>query len=186
MALCTKENVKSYLDLPASDTDKDAEIERLIPLAKSFLEEYCNREFEAEAVTEYHYGGSRKIAVKKYPIDTTKTLQVWDDWQRVYGSDTLIDSDDYYVDAEMGIIEFDYPVGGFPGSVKVSYTGGDTPGLIIQASIELVAIKIKEGVQGNLGVPNRSIPEAGGVSFVVEDILPQTKKALDLMRKPPQ
>lgn len=186
MALCTLANVKSYLDLKSDDTEKDLEIERLIPLAQSFLEEYCNRAFESEAVTEYHYGGSNTIALKKYPVDTTKTIQIWDDWQRVYGSDTLIDSDDYFVNAESGIVEFDYPVGGFPGSVKVTYTGGDSSGIAVQACVELVSIKIKEGVQGNLGVPNRSIPEAGGVSFVIDAILPQTKKALDLIRKPPQ
>ncbi len=189
MALCTKAEVKTYLAMESDDVSKDVLIDALILAAQGFIEEYCNRIFDQASLTEYYKGGSNRIFIKRYPIDKTKTIQVWDSWDRVYATDDLIDSDDYYVDGDDGVIEFDYEVGGSPGSIKVTYTGGyavaDLPSAIKQACIELVARKVKEGPSGALGVPNRSIPEGGTVVFVTDDLLPQTKVVLNTYRRPP-
>jgi hypothetical protein len=184
MALCTRAEVKAYLTLTDSETQQDSLIDSLILAAQGFIEEYCNRTFEKSAVTEYHKGGSNRIFLKRPPIDTVQTLQVWDSWDRTYLSDDLIDSDDYYVEVDTGIVYFDYEIGGVSGSIKVAYTGGFAviPPAISQACVELVARKTKEGPSGALGVPTRTIPEGGSVSFVIDALLPQTKIALDLYR----
>jgi hypothetical protein len=155
----------------------------LVSAAQAFIEEYCGRIFAAAAYTEYFSGGSNKIFLSNYPINKTVSFQVWDDWQRSYGSDTLIDSSDYFVDENTGIIHFDYEIGGTPGSVKVSYTAGDLPAAIKQACIEMVARKLKEGIAGSLGVPSRAIHAGESVAFIVDDLLPQVRIVLDTYRR---
>jgi len=180
----TKAEIKSYMDVKSTDTSKDTLMDSLIPATQDFIDSYCNEVFGVEVTTEYHKGGSNKIFLKKTTVDKTKTITIYDDWQRVYGSDTLIPSTDYFVDENTGIITFDYVVGGNAGAIKVSYTGGAVPTPIKQACIELIARKIKEGTAGALGVPSRTIPMGGGVTFVVDDLLPQTRVALEQFRRP--
>jgi hypothetical protein len=187
MSYCSLEEVKAYADISVTDISKDELIDNLIVACQSFIDEYCSRTFEIGKKTEY-FGDvpTSKLFLSKYPIDTKKSIQVWDSWDRSYLSTDLIDSDDYFVDAENGIIKLDYEVGGSPGSVKVAYTGGfqTLPDAIKQACIELVTRKLKEGPSGGLGVPSRSLPGIGGnVTFVIEALLPQTKIVLDLYRK---
>jgi len=185
MAYCTKEQVKIYLDIKVIEEDKDVLISTLILSSQAFIDEYCGQSFEQSAETEYHNGGSSKIFLNRYPIATSPPVQVWDSWDRTYPTSDLIPASDYFIDYESGIISFDYEVGGSPGAVKVSYTGGSAtvPGPIEQACIEMVARKIKEGPSGGLGVPNRAIPGGGSVSYVIDALLPQTKVALDMYRK---
>jgi len=185
MAYCTKTQVKAYLDIKVSEEDKDALITNLIVSSQAFIDEYCGQSFEQAAEIEYHDGGSNKIFLNRYPIATNPTVQVWDSWDRTYPSSDLIPASDYFIDYESGIITFDYEVGGSPGAVKVSFTGGLAiiPAPIEQACIELVARKVKEGPSGGLGVPNRAIPGGGNVSYVIDALLPQTKVVLDMYRK---
>ena len=185
MAYCTKADVKAYLDIKETEVEKDALIDSLIISSQAFIDEYCNRVFDEDEVTEYHDGGSSRIFLNRFPIASTPAIQIWDSWDRAYDSVDLIDSDDYFVDSENGIIKFDYTVGGSPGAVKVVYTGGfaTIPTPISQACIELVARKIKEGPSGGLGVPSRALPGGGNVTYVIDALLPQTKVALDTYRK---
>src|SRR3989337_3036051 len=112
MAYCTKAEVKLYLDIRETEVEKDALIEALIISSQAFIDEYCNRVFEQAAVTEYHDGGSNRIFLDRYPIASSPAVQIWDSWDRAYASTDLIDTDDYFVDSENGIIKFDYDVGG--------------------------------------------------------------------------
>jgi hypothetical protein len=186
MAYCSADEVKVYADIKTTDTSKDDLIESLILACQSFIDEYCNRSFEKSSMTEY-FGDvlASKLFLSKYPIDTKKSIKVWDSWDRGYADSDLVDSSDYFVDAENGIIKLDYEVGGSAGSVKVTYSAGylAIPSAINQACIELVARKLKEGPSGGLGVPSRALPGGGNVTFVIDALLPQTKIALDSFRK---
>jgi len=186
MAYCSSEEVKSYADINPTDTTKDELIESLILASQSFIDEYCGRSFEKSAVTEY-FGdkATNRLLLSKFPIDTKKTIKIWDSWDRAYADTDLVDSNDYFIDADNGMIKLDYEIGGSPGSVKVAYTGGflTIPAAIKQACVELVTRKLKEGPSGGLGVPSRSLPGIGGnVTFVIDALLPQTKIALDLYK----
>ena len=181
MPYATKVQVKAYLEIKTSEISKDDLIDALIGFCDEFINEYCNRTFTQAAVTEYHDGGSNKVFLNRFPVASSPAVQVWDSWDRSYASTDLIDSDDYFVDTENGILKFDYDIGGSPGAVKVTYTGGYStiPGPITQACIELVARKLKEGPSGGVGVPSRSLPNGGSVTFEIGALLSQTKIALD-------
>jgi hypothetical protein len=159
----------------------------LIEAAESFINEYCNRNFARIKATEYFNGPTNKLLLANYPIDSDKDISIWDSWDRTYVSGDLIPSSDYFVDYDSGIVHVDYEIGGTPGSIKITYTGGEweVPYAIRQACIELVARKIKEGPSGGLVMSSMSHSMTGSVSFVIEDILPQTRIALDKFWKPP-
>jgi hypothetical protein len=187
MAYCSVEEVKIYADINSTDTNKDDLITSLITACQSFIDEYCGRSFERGSTTEF-FGDipTSKLFLSKFPINTVKPFKIWESGDRSYPDSDLINSSDYFIDAENGIVKLDYEVGGIPGSVKVSYTGGflTIPAAIKQACIELVARKLKEGIGGGLGVPSRALPGAGGsVTYITDDILPQTKIVLDSYRK---
>jgi hypothetical protein len=171
------------MELKESDTDKDVIIDQLVPIAQAFVERYINYKLEEAAYTEYYDGDCSIILVKHPPIKIAPAIEIWDDPDREFGTATKVDSDDYGIDYEAGIIKLEYPLSLGKMSVKISYThDGDADELEIgkQATIELIARKIKEGPDGGLGIPSRSYPE-GSVSFQVSDWLPQTKAALDLL-----
>jgi hypothetical protein len=162
-------------------------LETLIKSSQAFIDEYCNRTFLLSAVNEYHNGGSNKIFLNRYPVSESAVVKVYDSWDRTYSEGHLISPGDYFVDRENGIITFNYEIGGSPGAIKVSYSGGyksyQIPYPITQACIELVARKFKEGPSGGLGVPSRALPGGGNVTFVIDALLPQTKVVLDTYRK---
>lgn len=183
MSLCSVQNVKDFLKL--DDTSRDTQIVNLIPGAQSLIEEYCRRIFEKTQVTEYHHGGANRILIKRYPIVSNPAPIVWEDWDRGYGTDTIVDEDDYFIDYDNGIFFFDYSLEKGYGSIKITYTGGYTtiPEAIKQACIELVARKIRIGPSGDTGVIGRGMPGGTNVTFSTEELLPETKLALDLFKR---
>lgn len=182
MALTTKQDVKDFLVI--TDTGKDTIIEALILVVQSFIEEYCHRIFEKLAVTEYYHGGVDRICVKRPPIASSPAPVIYEDYSREYEADDIVDSDDYYIDYDTGIIYFDYNLEKGPGSIKITYTGGYTtiPQAIKQACVELVARKVKLGATGDIGVVSKGTPGGINVTFSMAEILPETKEALDLFR----
>jgi hypothetical protein len=184
MALLDKEDVKTYLKITTFDAD--SRISDLIPAVLTFVETYCKREFTQSAVVEYFHGPESSFLLSKYPVATTPALILYDDWSRVWAADTIVDTDDYSVDVDAGIVYVDYEIGQGKMTVKASYTAGyadsDFPADLKQACVELVARKLKEG-EGALGVPSRAIPAGGTVIFAIDDILPQTKVVLNLYKR---
>jgi hypothetical protein len=189
MALLSRSDVKTYLGI--TGTGSDVRIDALIPAILAFIESYCGREFEESAITEYFHGPNSVFILSKFPILTIPALVLYDDWSRKWTADTLVDTDDYYVDYEGGIIYVDYNIGQGKMTIKANYTAGfggtekssiSFPADLGQACIELVARKLKEG-EGALGVPTRAIPSGGTVAFGIDDILPQTKIVLDRYKR---
>ena len=184
MAICTRDDVKYYLEMKVADTDKDHLIDQLIPRAQNFIEShYYNQKLEQVAFTEYYNGSCGAIFVRNPPIKTSPAPVIHDDPDREFGDATLVGSGDYGIDWEAGIIKFEYPLSKGIQSVKIQYTGGyaagDIPGIAVQAIIELVARKIKDGAGGQLGIASRSSPEGGTVTFDKEDLPKSTRDALE-------
>jgi len=119
------------------------------------------------------------------PIATTPAPIVWDDWDRDYETDDIVDTDDYFVDYDNGIFFFDYNLEKGYGSIKIKYTGGYTtiPEAIRQTCVELVARKVRIGPSGDTGVISKGMPTGTSVAFNMEDLLPETKLALDLFKR---
>jgi hypothetical protein len=183
MAITTYTEVKTFLDLESSITKFDTLFTKLIANAQNLIEEYCNRKFESSEVTEYFDGDRYLINLSRPPVDTSKTIKVYDDPDRKFTSDTLLDSDDYAVYDDKGIIKFDYKLSPGIRSVKVIYTGGYStiPGGVVQACWEIVAKLWKEGTQRELNIATRETP-SGTVSFIRQALAPSTLWELDRYR----
>lgn len=79
-------------------------VEGLINTASARIELYTKRLLAARTSTYYLDGnGLDKMVMPEWPINTITTIHIDD--ERVFGTDTLIASTDYYLDAENGIIE---------------------------------------------------------------------------------
>lgn len=194
MPILVRDDVKTYLKITGSEADD--RIDDLVLAAIDFVKSYCgitliSQTDAAAAITEYFHGPGNVFILPQFPIATTPALVLYDDWDRKWGADTIVDTDDYYVDYDKGIIYCDYDIGQGKMTVKASYTIGYTTGVgssnpypadLKQACVEIVARKLKEG-EGALGVPTRAIPQGGTVAFGIDDILPQTKIVLDLYKR---
>ncbi len=128
MALTTHERVKSYLQIKADDTTKDVVIAEIIERISKSVATRCNRNFEYQAYIEYHHGDGkfRRFVLNQFPVDSTATFQLYDDYNRVYDSTTLIAATDYSVDYASGIVTLDAFVPFLKGynNIKVIYSAG--------------------------------------------------------------
>ena len=139
--LCGLANVKIYLGV--SETTYNYLLNLLIAAVSEATEKYCNREFASASHVEYHDGlGLDYIMVKNPPI--TAIASLYDDPNREYNADNLLDADDAYIYyGDEGRVQL---VNGrifYDGSknVKVTYTGGYSaiPDDVEQAAIHLTA-----------------------------------------------
>jgi len=129
--LTSTANVKVYLGI--SGSDDDTLIGQLIGRATDAIQAFCHRTFGSTTYTEYHDGrGESKIVLEHRPI--ISVASVYDDLDRQFGPETLIDSDDYVIREDEGIIEWLASNSTFPSTaayfydgqlnVKVTYTAG--------------------------------------------------------------
>jgi len=192
MALCEVGDVKVFLRI--SDEDKDDLIETLIPPAQAFIETFCGQNFTGiSEVIEYFHGGTDRFILKQYPIimdnEYYDPLSVYLDTNREFGDETLVDSSDYFLDTDCGIIYFDYELGKTYGSLKVVYAAGygenveAIPVALKQVCIEMVARKLKIGTTGDVGLISKGTP--GGISIVFSqaDLLPEHKLILESFKR---
>ena len=176
--LCTRDNVKTYLGL--SGTTHDSVIDDLIASASEAIENYCGRQFAVTSHTEYHDGqGSGSVVLQYRPV--TAVSGVWDDPARDFEDDSLIESDDYVLDSEGGIIRllsgatFSHGV----RNVKVSYSAGYSavPKDVTQACIMLIAAWFLRGREGADGLRGRTVEgvsqqfDAASLPGPVKDLL---------------
>lgn len=104
MDIITVQDVESGLGLSPGSLN---EAKRgLISSVSAKLAIHCGRSYWGAKIerTEIHDGGRSFIDLKVWPVDTTASLNVYDDVLHEWGSDTIVDPDLYYVDADNGII----------------------------------------------------------------------------------
>lgn len=107
-----------------SDDDILFEIQQRVE--KWVQDSYCERIFEQATFTEYYSGSLQQtIMVKNTPL--ISVTGIWDDINRNYGSDCLIDPANYVFDAN-GIITLD-AIMFMKGvhNIKITYVGGYLP-----------------------------------------------------------
>ena len=172
MSIVTKEEVKDFLNLTGNT--KDNLIDFLIPKVENFVLNYCGRtSFEYAEYIEYFDAGGNSFLVKNNPIDSSKAISLYVDPDREFGSDTLIDEEDYGIDHEAGIIRLDYKTEYTFQAVKIKYWGGYLQAKIPEGlklgTVKLVALAIKDGEGGELGVSSRSLPD-GSVNFLKREV----------------
>ncbi|MCK9324719.1 MAG: hypothetical protein M0P69_04405 [Bacteroidales bacterium] len=96
--LTTYANVKEALGGDDSiDNDEDM-IDNLIARVSDEVEDYCRRSFHAADYTEYYDGDNTDVLLmRNYPVNSVTSIH--DDTDRVFGSDTAIDSGDIIIEA---------------------------------------------------------------------------------------
>jgi len=127
MDATTLADVKASLRLASTDATSDALIGDIITQVSGLFESYLARGLQSAARNEYFNPDyfTRMVHVSSYPVAASPAPQVWNDMDRAWGSNTLIDPTLYTFDPDTGAFYFDRTglVGGYR-YLKISYTGG--------------------------------------------------------------
>lgn len=100
-AIVSITEAKDFLKITA-ETD-DAIIESLINRASSWANDYTGRLLLSRTNTEYYDGdGTGTILLRQYPV--TSITNIYDDVDRVFGSNTIIPAPDIILNQESGIV----------------------------------------------------------------------------------
>jgi len=156
--LTTLNAVREFLKIPDSITTDDTLLLHLITRVSKEIEKFCERTFAQANSTEYYDGdGTDTLLIDNYPINSITSL--YDDTDRTYGSDTLIDSDDYVFYSEEGKIVLDggtFSIG--LKNIKIVYNAGYStiPEDLEQACIKKVAAEYLESQKGIVATKGES------------------------------
>lgn len=122
-ALTTLVDAKVWLGVKPDVTTDDAVIENFIDSVSWQFNSFTHRLLKAREITEYPEGdGKNKILLAQYPVNSITSIHI--DSDRVYGADTLIDSDTYTF-KDVGIVTLDQNTWSkSPKANKVVYNGG--------------------------------------------------------------
>ena len=95
--LVTLNEIKTYLEIPLTDTSKDAKLEMLGTLATNLVETLCNRNFAVRKYKDvYNTENSSQVFLRHYPISDITSI--------VYlGTDLLLS--DFVIDKDRGVLE---------------------------------------------------------------------------------
>jgi hypothetical protein len=154
---------------PAADKDI---LKRLINSSSAYISRICKRTFKYSTVSnELHDGrGVEWLTTDKFPI--ISITSIYDDPNRDYGSDTLIDSDDYEIyHADAGIVR--YLEGTFSNSksnVQISYVAGFSEFHVITGLNDQIAF--------NEGASNLTATISGG-DYNASSLATEIKTQLD-------
>jgi len=137
-AIITLSDVYEFLSV--SGSDDDTLIQNLIDRKTTEFESYCQLDsFFVDDYIEYLDGeGNSFLFVKNFPINSVSEIASDSDW--TWGSDTVIDSDDYRIVNKSYIAYNSYFTIGTQ-NIKVSYNAGYSviPADIQEAMVEEVS-----------------------------------------------
>ena len=127
-ALAAVDHVKELRVEDATFTDNDALYSTLINIVTGIVENWTGVRYRVRQGPAEFFdgGGAYRLFTKYWPlIDTTSTISVWEDSEREFGSDTLLDSDQFTLNAPIGEVrKIGSVFGNFPQNVKVLATSG--------------------------------------------------------------
>ena len=103
-ALHTLANLKSFLNFNDSDTSKDSFLNLIITSTDKYCKTYLKRDILETTYTnlELNGSGTEDLVLPQYQIVSITSL--YDDINRAWGSDCLIDTDEYVTDLDYWII----------------------------------------------------------------------------------
>lgn len=124
MDLTTATRVKRRLGITDDDATNDEVIGSLIARVSDECEDLMNRDVEStlRTVQRDSWYGMRSLSLRGYPV--TSVTSMHNDIDRLFGSETLIDAADYYVELESGLIHFEFNPFPAKGGLQIVYTGG--------------------------------------------------------------
>jgi hypothetical protein len=178
-ALCTRKQVKDYLNITGSQSTSDNLINDLINRMSTAFESWCGRTFISATYVEYYDSEyNNELFLDKYPIISITEINDDNDW--TWNTSTVIPSADYRVADERSIV-YDGVFSAGRQSVKVSYTAGysTTPEDVRQACIEEVGRKFKH--RSDYDEAAKTLDD-GSVTYQDSSFLAQTIKTLSFYR----
>ncbi len=184
MSVITLANVKTQLD--KSDTEHDTFLTDLIDDVISEAESDIGAKLEAvTAEVVYLNGGKRTLYLPHLNISN---VSVWQDSDREWADEDLLDSDYYSVYVERGKIQRNTSTAIFTKGnkvVKVQYDGGYSsstlPKDLKRALIKQIAFSFRR--RKDLGLQSVSYPDGSINRFATGEWLPEVEKVLERYRR---
>lgn len=191
MDLTTVGRVKTQLQ--KSGTVSDDLITQLIPGVSAQIEGYLRRHTEQKERAELHSIDhlENKIFLNGTPVLATPEAVVKNDDDRVFDADTIVDADEYVLNLNTGLIEFDehIPETG-EDVIEVTYTGGMAssttafiaafPDVAMATDLQLAYLFQR---LDNIGLSTFSGEGANVVQQEPTQLLKAVKQILDLRRR---
>lgn len=124
-ALTSLGDVKELLGIDSSDQSWDNLIRRKINQATEMIEGWCNRRFKSTAYTAEMYDATQdnQLVLRNYPVIAFTSLSARDTTLNS-GSFSVIDSDQYFVDTNAGVVDAVSSFWGQYDQWSVTYTAG--------------------------------------------------------------
>lgn len=124
IALITLAELKEYLNV--TDSSQDAVLSALLNAASAWIKGFLKRNLVNRTWTEYYDGdASLQLMLRNLPIVSITTI--WVDYLRAWANDKIVNSANYFIKKESGIVEAFYLFGNWiPGraNIKVIYVAG--------------------------------------------------------------
>lgn len=128
-ALTTRQRLIDFLGLTGLTSTQNSVLDRIIDSVTEFIENYTGRRFKQTTYTNelYDGDGSEYLLLKNYPVNSASSFTLSRRDSVVNESSwSSIDSEDYFVDYDTGIVEY---AGGLrfasqPKHYRVTYTAG--------------------------------------------------------------
>jgi gp6-like head-tail connector protein len=124
--LVTLDEMKMKLNIPLTDTSKDALLQELITNASDTIARLCNRVFAFEEVNETFYqledgygAISRRLYLSRWPVAASDVTALTQD-----GTDILTEPTGWILEESTGTLYFPPPSGVWGGVIDVTYSGG--------------------------------------------------------------
>jgi len=113
-------------ELGIKDSQDDNLLTNLLEGLQGRIDDFLERTLlRGENVSETLDGGVLSLALRRYPLETVS--QIFIDEYQVFGTDTLLDTDDYRINYSRGRIVYQSGSSEWPEgfqNIKVVYTGG--------------------------------------------------------------
>ena len=176
-------DMRQFLELSATDTSRDPILVNLIFEISIAMEEYCHREFEKAAETEYFDGGNECLFLKRIPLSGAVpnfSIDIRVDTEHLWGSDTQLDDDFFVAESDSGILTYNY--GRFLGgaqTIKVVYTGGYTRATLPKDLTLAAKLWINSILDANVHDWSSFVSSGGVMQVRAEGIPARIRKLMD-------
>ena len=125
-ALTTLEDVKQHLDIPVTNIDQDAILERMINAASQKIESFLDRRIKKRSWTEFQDGRRNdRIVLRQWPCE--KPTELWNDPSSKFtDTDNQLDPADFELEGDpaIGVVLIGRRFSNGNRSIKIVYEAG--------------------------------------------------------------
>jgi hypothetical protein len=166
MSLTSISDLETYTGKTITGTDDEALYTSLIDSVSAEIETICYRKFNADDYTETFDGnGTTELYLNQFPINTVTTVEYGTPFDVANNPRIEIESDEYVIDSNIGMLEFLFSSAEKNQYFKISYNAGYTT---IPADLNLIATKWVETSFNNTKVNgNYKSEKLGDYSYTV-------------------